>query len=192
MWEPPPPSANSPDHSRHHRDEFQLCKSAFRLGEFDCCDGKTQTTWSLWDIIACRLFFSIFTTDSDSEEDEPQFYMASESDGKTPQSAPRPNHNLSLLSLTVIISKGRLQARTDKKVSHRPANSRTRGHLCESCLQLNFSNPFPHSECCYYRNYETIHILSTRRHFYILNFKNGKIWIFVLHAELKKFDVNVV
>ncbi|XP_041653204.1 autophagy-related protein 2 homolog A isoform X2 [Cheilinus undulatus] len=84
MWEPPPPSSNSPDHSRHQRDEFQLCKSAFRL-------------------------------DSDSEEDEPQFYLASESDGKSPQSAPRPNHNLSLLSLTVIIDKGRLQARTDKK-----------------------------------------------------------------------------
>uniref|UniRef100_A0A8D3B5K2 Autophagy related 2A n=1 Tax=Scophthalmus maximus TaxID=52904 RepID=A0A8D3B5K2_SCOMX len=87
MWEPPPPplpSARSPDHSRHRRDEFQLCKSAFRL-------------------------------DSDSEEDEPPFYLACESDGKTLQSAPRPNHNLSLLSLTVIIGKGRLQARTDRK-----------------------------------------------------------------------------
>uniref|UniRef100_A0A3Q3LIC3 Autophagy related 2A n=1 Tax=Labrus bergylta TaxID=56723 RepID=A0A3Q3LIC3_9LABR len=84
MWEPPPPSANSPDHSRHQRDEFKLCKSAVRL-------------------------------DSDSEEDEPQFYLASESDGKTQQPAPRPNHNLSLLSLTVIIGKGRLQARTDRK-----------------------------------------------------------------------------
>uniref|UniRef100_A0A8C9ZHY2 Autophagy related 2A n=1 Tax=Sander lucioperca TaxID=283035 RepID=A0A8C9ZHY2_SANLU len=84
MWEPPPPSAHSPDHSRHHHDEFQLCKSAFRL-------------------------------DSDSEEDDPQFYLASDSSGKTQQSAPRPNHNLSLLSLTVIIGKGRLQARTDKK-----------------------------------------------------------------------------
>uniref|UniRef100_A0A8C2XIC9 Autophagy related 2A n=1 Tax=Cyclopterus lumpus TaxID=8103 RepID=A0A8C2XIC9_CYCLU len=41
MWEPPPPSAHSPDHSRHHHDEFQLCKSAFRLGEFDCLSGKT-------------------------------------------------------------------------------------------------------------------------------------------------------
>ncbi|XP_034739320.1 autophagy-related protein 2 homolog A isoform X2 [Etheostoma cragini] len=83
MWEPPPPSAHSPDHSRQHHDEFQLCKSAFRL-------------------------------DSDSEEDDPQFYLASDSSGKTQQSAPRPNHNLSLLSLTVIIGKGRLQARTDK------------------------------------------------------------------------------
>ncbi|XP_031604987.1 autophagy-related protein 2 homolog A [Oreochromis aureus] len=87
MWEPPPPpppSAHSPDHSRHHQDEFQLCKSAFRL-------------------------------DSDSEEDECQYYLASESSGKSHPMAPRPNHNLSLLSLTVIIGKGRLQARTDKK-----------------------------------------------------------------------------
>uniref|UniRef100_A0A3B4YDD8 Autophagy related 2A n=1 Tax=Seriola lalandi dorsalis TaxID=1841481 RepID=A0A3B4YDD8_SERLL len=87
MWEPPPPpppSAHSPDHGRHRHDEFQLCKSAFRL-------------------------------DSDSEEDDPQFFLASESSGRTQQSALRPNHNLSLLSLTVIIGKGRLQARTDKK-----------------------------------------------------------------------------
>uniref|UniRef100_A0A3P8QAP5 Uncharacterized protein n=1 Tax=Astatotilapia calliptera TaxID=8154 RepID=A0A3P8QAP5_ASTCA len=91
MWEPPPPpppSAHSPDHSRHHQDEFQLCKSAFRL-------------------------------DSDSEEDECQYYLASESSGKSHPMAPRPNHNLSLLSLTVIIGKGRLQARTDKKVARR-------------------------------------------------------------------------
>uniref|UniRef100_A0A3B4V0L1 Autophagy related 2A n=1 Tax=Seriola dumerili TaxID=41447 RepID=A0A3B4V0L1_SERDU len=88
MWEPPPPpppSAHSPDQGRHRHDEFQLCKSAFRL-------------------------------DSDSEEDDPQFFLASESSGRTQQSALRPNHNLSLLSLTVIIGKGRLQARTDKKV----------------------------------------------------------------------------
>lgn len=84
MWEPPPPAAHSPEHSRHHHDEFQLCKSAFRL-------------------------------DSDSEEDEPRFYLASESSGRIRQSAPRPKHNLSLLSLTVMIGKGRLQARTDKK-----------------------------------------------------------------------------
>uniref|UniRef100_A0AAQ5ZB58 Autophagy related 2A n=1 Tax=Amphiprion ocellaris TaxID=80972 RepID=A0AAQ5ZB58_AMPOC len=98
MWEPPPPpppSAHSPDHSRHHHDDFQLCKSAFRL--------------------VCFPLTSLSAVDSDSEEDEPHFYLASESDGRTPQSAPRPNHNLSLLSLTVIIGKGRLQARTDKK-----------------------------------------------------------------------------
>uniref|UniRef100_A0A667ZJS7 Autophagy related 2A n=1 Tax=Myripristis murdjan TaxID=586833 RepID=A0A667ZJS7_9TELE len=54
-------------------------------------------------------------TDSDSEEDEPQFYLASESAGRR-QLAPRPNHTLSLLSLTVLIGKGRLQAMTDRKV----------------------------------------------------------------------------
>uniref|UniRef100_A0A8C5E3R7 Autophagy related 2A n=1 Tax=Gouania willdenowi TaxID=441366 RepID=A0A8C5E3R7_GOUWI len=89
MWEPPPPppsSVHSPSYSRHHPDEFQLCKSAFRL-------------------------------DSDSEEDEPNFYLAHESDEKPQLSTPRPSHNLSLLSLTVNIGKGRLQARMDKKVS---------------------------------------------------------------------------
>ncbi len=61
---------------------------------------------------------SLSATDSDSEEDEPHFYLASESAGRSQLSAPRHNHNLSLLSLTVIIGKGRLQARTDRKVSH--------------------------------------------------------------------------
>ncbi|KAM6923372.1 autophagy-related protein 2 homolog A [Xenentodon cancila] len=87
MWEPPPPpppSAHSPFQSRHRHDEFQLCKSAFRL-------------------------------DSDSEEEEPQFYLANDSSGRMLQSASHPSHNFSLLSLTVIIGKGRLQARTDKK-----------------------------------------------------------------------------
>ncbi|XP_051942118.1 autophagy-related protein 2 homolog A isoform X2 [Hippocampus zosterae] len=94
MWEPPPPassSAHNPTHSHQHHDEFQLCKSAFRL-------------------------------DSDSEEDEPQFYLANEPSGRTksalqpnPNPNPNHNHNLSLLSLTVVIGKGRLQARTDKK-----------------------------------------------------------------------------
>uniref|UniRef100_A0A673APF6 Autophagy related 2A n=1 Tax=Sphaeramia orbicularis TaxID=375764 RepID=A0A673APF6_9TELE len=59
---------------------------------------------------------SVSAVDSDSEEEEPQFYLASESSGKSVL-APRPSHNLSLLSLTVIITKGRLQARTDEKVS---------------------------------------------------------------------------
>ncbi|KAM6953685.1 autophagy-related protein 2 homolog A [Aplochiton taeniatus] len=87
MWEapPPPPSEDkSPHpHRRHQDEEFQLCKSAFRL-------------------------------DSDSEEDEPQFYSASES-ARRKQPEARPKHNLSLLSLTVFIKKGRLQALTDSK-----------------------------------------------------------------------------
>uniref|UniRef100_A0A3P9I7C6 Autophagy related 2A n=1 Tax=Oryzias latipes TaxID=8090 RepID=A0A3P9I7C6_ORYLA len=87
MWEPPPPpppSAHSPERSSHQREEFQLCKSAFRL-------------------------------DSDSEEEETQFYLASEPSGRMQHSTSRLNHNLSLLSLTVIIGKGRIQARTDRK-----------------------------------------------------------------------------
>uniref|UniRef100_A0A3Q1GLB6 Autophagy related 2A n=1 Tax=Acanthochromis polyacanthus TaxID=80966 RepID=A0A3Q1GLB6_9TELE len=87
MWEPPPP----PPPSAHSPDHSRHHHDDFQL---------------------CK---SAFRLDSDSEEDEPHFYLASESDGRTPQSAPRPNHNLSLLSLTVIIGKGRLQARTDRK-----------------------------------------------------------------------------
>ncbi|KAK0131055.1 Autophagy-related protein 2 A [Merluccius polli] len=94
MWEPPPPPPPppisgthhpSPAHlNRHHQDdEFQLCKSAFRL-------------------------------DSDSDEEDTQFYTVNES-AERRASEPRPNHNLSLLTLTVVISKGRLQAMTDKK-----------------------------------------------------------------------------
>eukprot|EP00066_Takifugu_rubripes_P019546 XP_011608812.1 PREDICTED: autophagy-related protein 2 homolog A [Takifugu rubripes] len=84
MWEPPPPSPNNSVQSNPQRDEFQLCKSAFRL-------------------------------DSDSEEDEPQFYLANESHGRMQHSAYHANHNLSLLALTVNINKGRIQARTDRK-----------------------------------------------------------------------------
>uniref|UniRef100_A0A4W5NJF9 Autophagy related 2A n=1 Tax=Hucho hucho TaxID=62062 RepID=A0A4W5NJF9_9TELE len=87
MWEAPPPSGPKSDHSPLHRrqddDNFQLCKSAFRL-------------------------------DSDSEEEDAQFYTASESTRRR-QSEPRPNHTLSLLSLTIVIGKGRLQAMTDSK-----------------------------------------------------------------------------
>lgn len=55
MWEPPPPSAHSPDHSRHHHDKFQLCKSAFRLGEFNRFDGKMKQHVDLLDIIETNL-----------------------------------------------------------------------------------------------------------------------------------------
>ncbi|XP_059918225.1 autophagy-related protein 2 homolog A [Gadus macrocephalus] len=97
MWEPPPPPP-PPPHSdllhpaaahlnrRHHDNEFQLCKSAFRL-------------------------------DSDSEEEEAPFYSVDDS-AERRASQPRPNHNLSLLTLTVVIGKGRLQAMTDRKDLH--------------------------------------------------------------------------
>uniref|UniRef100_H3DHC2 Autophagy related 2A n=1 Tax=Tetraodon nigroviridis TaxID=99883 RepID=H3DHC2_TETNG len=92
MWEPPPPSPDSSFQSRPQLDEFQLCKSAFRL-----------------------VLVSLDFSDSDSEEDEPPFYLANESHGRTQHSAYHATHNLSLLSLTVIINKGRIQARTDKR-----------------------------------------------------------------------------
>ncbi|XP_012721537.2 autophagy-related protein 2 homolog A [Fundulus heteroclitus] len=87
MWEPPPP----PPPSAHSADQSRRPHDEFQL---------------------CK---SAFQLDSDSDEDEPPFYLASESSGRTQPSAPLPSHNLSLLSLTVIIGKGRLQARTDRK-----------------------------------------------------------------------------
>ncbi|XP_066504657.1 autophagy-related protein 2 homolog A [Hoplias malabaricus] len=90
MWEPPPtpPSAlknshSPPQHRRSEDDEFQLCKSAFRL-------------------------------ESDSEEEEPQYYSASVP-GKKKQPETQFNHALSLLCLTVLIGKGRIQAMMDTK-----------------------------------------------------------------------------
>ncbi|CAB1325069.1 unnamed protein product [Coregonus sp. 'balchen'] len=101
MWEAPPPSDPKSDHSPQHRrqddDNFQLCKSAFRL-------------------------------DSDSEEEDAQFYTASESTRRR-QSEPRPNHALSLLSLTVVIGKGRLQAMTDSKGETGSQEDRCHGEL---------------------------------------------------------------
>ncbi|KAI7801585.1 putative autophagy-related protein 2-like protein A, partial [Triplophysa rosa] len=99
MWEPPPappppaPSFSSrgariPSHQRRpEKDEFYLCKSAFRL-------------------------------ESDSEEEEPQFYSASQSKRRK-QSASQSGHALSLLCLTVLIGKGRLQAMTDCKAGRK-------------------------------------------------------------------------
>uniref|UniRef100_A0A674CIT4 Autophagy related 2A n=1 Tax=Salmo trutta TaxID=8032 RepID=A0A674CIT4_SALTR len=101
MWEAPPPSGSKSDHSplhgRQDDDNFQLCKSAFRL-------------------------------DSDSEEEDAQFYTASESTRRR-QSEPRPNHTLSLLSLTIVIGKGRLQAMTDSKGETGSPEDRCHGEL---------------------------------------------------------------
>lgn len=82
MWEPP-----APPPSDHSPDQGR------RYDEFHLCK-------------------SAFRLDSDSEEDEPSYYLANDLSGK---SCSRPVHNLSLLSLTVIIDSGRLQARTDDK-----------------------------------------------------------------------------
>ncbi|KAF4091423.1 hypothetical protein AMELA_G00036730 [Ameiurus melas] len=61
-----------------------------------------------------QLCKSAFRLDSDSEEDEPQFYSAGEP-GKREQPDPQSNHPLSVLCLTVLIGKGRLQTLTDSK-----------------------------------------------------------------------------
>uniref|UniRef100_A0A4W5KU93 Autophagy related 2A n=1 Tax=Hucho hucho TaxID=62062 RepID=A0A4W5KU93_9TELE len=87
MWEAPPPSDPRSDHSPQHRRQDNYY---FHL---------------------CK---SAFKLDSDSEEEDAQFYTASVS-ARCGQSEPRPNHDLSLLSLTVVIGKGRLQALTDSK-----------------------------------------------------------------------------
>uniref|UniRef100_A0A8C8IH32 Autophagy related 2A n=1 Tax=Oncorhynchus tshawytscha TaxID=74940 RepID=A0A8C8IH32_ONCTS len=93
MWEASPPSDPKSDHSPQHRrqdnDYFHLCKSAFKLD-----------------------------SEEEEEEEDAQFYTASVS-ARCGQSEPRPNHNLSLLSLTVVIGKGRLQAMTDRSQEDR-------------------------------------------------------------------------
>uniref|UniRef100_A0A674CIR7 Autophagy related 2A n=1 Tax=Salmo trutta TaxID=8032 RepID=A0A674CIR7_SALTR len=67
-------------------------------------------------------------SDSDSEEEDAQFYTASESTRRR-QSEPRPNHTLSLLSLTIVIGKGRLQAMTDSKGETGSPEDRCHGEL---------------------------------------------------------------
>uniref|UniRef100_A0A8C7G4N1 Autophagy related 2A n=1 Tax=Oncorhynchus kisutch TaxID=8019 RepID=A0A8C7G4N1_ONCKI len=92
MWEASPPSDPKSDHSPQHRRQDN---DYFHL---------------------CK---SAFKLDSEEEEEEDaQFYTASVS-ARCGQSEPRPNHNLSLLSLTVVIGKGRLQAMTDRSQEDR-------------------------------------------------------------------------
>uniref|UniRef100_A0A8C7PAJ8 Autophagy related 2A n=1 Tax=Oncorhynchus mykiss TaxID=8022 RepID=A0A8C7PAJ8_ONCMY len=91
MWEASPPSDPKSDHSPQHRRQDN---DYFHL---------------------CK---SAFKLDSEEEEEDAQFYTASVS-ARCGQSEPRPNHNLSLLSLTVIIGKGRLQAMTDRSQEDR-------------------------------------------------------------------------
>uniref|UniRef100_A0A8C7R265 Autophagy related 2A n=1 Tax=Oncorhynchus mykiss TaxID=8022 RepID=A0A8C7R265_ONCMY len=67
-------------------------------------------------------------SDSDSEEEDAQFYTAGESTRRR-QSESRPNHTLSLLSLTIVIGKGRLQALTDSKGETGSLEDRHHGEL---------------------------------------------------------------
>uniref|UniRef100_A0A673MJH4 Autophagy-related protein 2 homolog A-like n=1 Tax=Sinocyclocheilus rhinocerous TaxID=307959 RepID=A0A673MJH4_9TELE len=62
------------------------------------------------------LIFSLIISESDSEEEEPQFFSAKQSKRRK-QLEPQSSHALSLLCLTVLIGKGRLQAMTDCKVN---------------------------------------------------------------------------
>uniref|UniRef100_A0A8B9H989 Autophagy related 2A n=1 Tax=Astyanax mexicanus TaxID=7994 RepID=A0A8B9H989_ASTMX len=91
MWEPPPPpptptkSSNFPPQQHRSDDD-----------EFQLCK-------------------SAFRLESDSEgEDEPQLYSHSDPRKKKQQES-QPNHALSLLCLTVLIGKGRIQAMMDTK-----------------------------------------------------------------------------
>uniref|UniRef100_A0A8C1JQM0 Autophagy related 2A n=1 Tax=Cyprinus carpio TaxID=7962 RepID=A0A8C1JQM0_CYPCA len=61
------------------------------------------------------LIFSLIIPESDSEEEEPQFFSAKQSKKRKKQLDPQSSHALSLLCLTVLIGKGRLQAMTDCK-----------------------------------------------------------------------------
>uniref|UniRef100_A0A8C2KS62 Autophagy related 2A n=1 Tax=Cyprinus carpio TaxID=7962 RepID=A0A8C2KS62_CYPCA len=56
------------------------------------------------------LIFSLIIPESDSEEEEPQFFSAKQSKKRKKQLDPQSSHALSLLCLTVLIGKGRLQA----------------------------------------------------------------------------------
>uniref|UniRef100_A0A8C8IF68 Autophagy related 2A n=1 Tax=Oncorhynchus tshawytscha TaxID=74940 RepID=A0A8C8IF68_ONCTS len=67
-------------------------------------------------------------SEEEEEEEDAQFYTASVS-ARCGQSEPRPNHNLSLLSLTVVIGKGRLQAMTDSKGETGSQEDRCHGEL---------------------------------------------------------------
>uniref|UniRef100_A0A8C7G4R3 Autophagy related 2A n=1 Tax=Oncorhynchus kisutch TaxID=8019 RepID=A0A8C7G4R3_ONCKI len=82
-------------------------------------------------VVAQQFYNCDVSGPSDSEEEEEedaQFYTASVS-ARCGQSEPRPNHNLSLLSLTVVIGKGRLQAMTDSKGETGSQEDRCHGEL---------------------------------------------------------------
>lgn len=93
MWEPPPsPPPQAPSSSLHRS------PSHHRRPEDD-------------EFYLCK---SAFRLESDSEEEDTQFYSAGQSKRRK-QVQPQSSHGLSLLCLTLLIGKGRLQAVTDCK-----------------------------------------------------------------------------
>ncbi|XP_051514871.1 autophagy-related protein 2 homolog A-like [Myxocyprinus asiaticus] len=97
MWEPPPPPQSPPPAPPSSLQGARSLSHQHRHveDEFYLCKS------------AVRL-------DSDSEEEEPQFNSANQSKRRK-QSESQSSHALSLLCLTVLIGKGRLQAMTDSK-----------------------------------------------------------------------------
>ncbi|XP_050983369.1 autophagy-related protein 2 homolog A isoform X1 [Labeo rohita] len=97
MWEPPPPPPSPPP----------APPSSFQSSRSPSHQYRPEDD----DFYLCK---SAFRLESDSEEDEPQFYSANQSKRRK-QLEPQSGHALSLLCLTVLIGKGRLQAMTDCK-----------------------------------------------------------------------------
>ncbi|XP_051506271.1 autophagy-related protein 2 homolog A-like [Myxocyprinus asiaticus] len=97
MWEPPPPLQSPPPAPPSSLQSASSASQQHRHEEDE--------------FYACK---SAFRLESDSEEEEPQFYSASQSKRRK-QPEPQSSHALSLLCLSVLIGRGRLQAMTDSK-----------------------------------------------------------------------------
>ncbi|TRY90128.1 hypothetical protein DNTS_031615 [Danionella cerebrum] len=97
MWEPPPPPPSPPPAPPSSFQSSRSPSQQYRREEDE--------------FYLCK---SAFRLESDSEEDEPQSFSADQSKRrKTLES--HSSHALSLLCVTVLIGKGRLQAMTDSK-----------------------------------------------------------------------------
>uniref|UniRef100_A0A674CIY9 Autophagy related 2A n=1 Tax=Salmo trutta TaxID=8032 RepID=A0A674CIY9_SALTR len=116
---------------------FLPSKQAFQsiynrsVGLFFCYNSLVGTPADHLKCVVAQQFYNCDVSglsDSDSEEEDAQFYTASESTRRR-QSEPRPNHTLSLLSLTIVIGKGRLQAMTDSKGETGSPEDRCHGEL---------------------------------------------------------------
>ena len=90
---------------------------------------------------SCWYSTESLSVDSDSDEEE-QFYSTSES-ARRKKALSRPDHALSLLCITVLIGKGRVQAMTDSKVSQSDSPVTTFGvddiqHYRHMSLDMSF------------------------------------------------------